>query len=60
MNRHDQICDLFENLKQIEKLKNKDLRILLNKKVRKYCGKLLNKTLINPTITFSYFPKCCL
>ena len=36
MNRHDQICDLFENLKQIEKLKNKDLRILLDKIVRKY------------------------
>ena len=30
------ICDLLENLKQIEKLKNKDMRILLDKIVRKY------------------------
>ena len=27
----DHICDLLENLKQIEKLKNKDIRILLDK-----------------------------
>ena len=27
----DQICDLLENLQQIEKLKNKDIRILLDK-----------------------------
>ena len=26
-----QICDLLENLQQIEKLKNKDIRILLDK-----------------------------
>ena len=32
----DQICDLFENLHQIEKLKNKDMRILLDKIVRKF------------------------
>ena len=32
----DQICDLFESLQQIEKLKNKDIRILLDKIVRKY------------------------
>ena len=34
----DQICDLLENPQQIEKLKNKDIRILLDKKVRKYGG----------------------
>ena len=31
-----QIFDLLENLQQIEKLKNKDMRILLDKIVRKY------------------------
>ena len=35
----DQICDLLETLQQIEKLKNKDIRILLDKIVRKYGGK---------------------
>ena len=39
----DQISDLLENLKQIEKLKNKDIRILLDKIVRKYGGKVVNK-----------------
>ena len=39
----DQICDLLENLQQIEKLKNKDIRILLDKIVRKYGGKVVNK-----------------
>ena len=39
----NQICDLLENLKQIEKLKNKDIRILLDKVVRKYGGKVVNK-----------------
>jgi len=39
----DQISDLLENLQQIEKLKNKDIRILLDKIVRKYGGKVLNK-----------------
>ena len=39
----DQICDLLENLQQIEKLKNKDIRILLDKIARKYGGKVLNK-----------------
>ena len=38
-----QIFDLLESLKQIEKLKNKDMRILLDKVVRKYGGKVLNK-----------------
>ncbi len=38
-----QICDLLENLQQIEKLKNKDIRILLNKIVRKYRAKIVNK-----------------
>ena len=38
-----QICDLLVNLQQIEKLKNKDMRILLDKIVRKYGGKVVNK-----------------
>ncbi len=38
-----QIFDLLENLQQIEKLKNKDIRILLDKIVRKYGGKVVNK-----------------
>ena len=32
----DQIIDLLETLQQLEKLKNKDIRILLDKVVRKY------------------------
>ena len=39
----DQICDLLENLQQLERLKNKDIRILLDKIVRKYGGKVVNK-----------------
>ena len=39
----DQKSDLLENLQQIEKLKNKDIRILLDKIVRKYGGKIVNK-----------------
>jgi len=39
----DQISDLLENLQQIEKLKNKDIRILLDKVVRKYGGKVVSK-----------------
>ena len=39
----DQIFDLLENLQQIQKLKNKDIRILLDKLVRKYGGKVVNK-----------------
>ena len=39
----DQIFDLLENLQQIEKLQNKDIRILLDTVVRKYGGKLVNK-----------------
>ena len=39
----DQIFDLLENLQQIEKLKNKDIRILLDKIVRTYGGKVVNK-----------------
>ena len=39
----DQIYDLLENLQQKEKLKNKDIRILLDKIVRKYGGKVVNK-----------------
>ncbi len=42
-NTQDQICDLLEYLQQIEKLKNKDMRILLDKIVRKYGGKVVNK-----------------
>ena len=39
----DKIFDLLENLQQIEKLKNKDIRILIDKIVRKYGGKVVNK-----------------
>ena len=39
----DQICDLLDNLKQLEKLKNKDMRILLDKIVRKFGVKVVNK-----------------
>ena len=39
----DQISVLLENLQQIEQLKNKDIRILLDKIVRKYGGKVVNK-----------------
>ena len=39
----DQICDLLENLQQLEKLKNKDIRILLDKIVRKYGAKVVNR-----------------
>ena len=39
----DQKCDLLEKLQQIEKLKNKDMRILLDKIVKKYGGKVVNK-----------------
>ena len=39
----DQICDLLENLQQIEKIRNKDIRILLYKVDRKYGGKVVNK-----------------
>ena len=38
----DQIFDLLENLQKIEKLKNKDIRILLDKIVRKYGGNVVN------------------
>ncbi len=41
--RQDQICDLLENLHQLEKLKNNDLRILLDKIVRKNGVKVVNK-----------------
>ena len=39
----NQICELLENLQRVEKLKNKDMRILLDKIVRKYGGKVINK-----------------
>ncbi len=39
----DQKYDLLEYLQQMEKLKNKDIRILLDKIVRKYGGKVVNK-----------------
>ena len=39
----DQISDLLESLQQEEKLKNKDIRILLDKVVRKFGGKVVNK-----------------
>jgi len=45
LNEHQfyQICNLLENLQQIEKLKNKDIRNFLDKIVRKYGGKVVNK-----------------
>ena len=43
MRTHDQISDLLEILQQVEKLKNKDVRILLDKVARKYGGKVVNK-----------------
>tara|TARA_B100000900_G_scaffold386031_1_gene376148 strand:+ start:691 stop:843 length:153 start_codon:yes stop_codon:yes gene_type:complete len=42
-NTQYQIYDLLENLQQIDKLKNKDIRVLLDKIVRKYGGKIVNK-----------------
>jgi len=39
----DQICDLLENLQHIEKLIKKEIRILLEKVVRKFGGKVVNK-----------------
>ena len=39
----DQIPDLLENLQKIEKLKNKNRRILLDKIVRQYGGKVQSK-----------------
>ena len=39
----DQKCDLLESLQKIEKLKKKDMRILLDKIVRKFGGKIANK-----------------
>ena len=39
----DQICDLLENLQQVEKLKNKDMLILLDKIVRRFGVKVVNK-----------------
>tara|TARA_A100001035_G_scaffold216851_1_gene176723 strand:- start:587 stop:739 length:153 start_codon:yes stop_codon:yes gene_type:complete len=42
-NTQDQILDLLEILQQIENLKNKDVRILLDKIARKYGGKVVNK-----------------
>ena len=39
----DQICDILENPQQIEKHKYKEMRILLDKIVRKYGGKVVNK-----------------
>ena len=39
----NQICDLLYNLQIIEKIKNKDIRILRDKIVRKYGGKVVNK-----------------
>ena len=41
--RQDRLCNLLENLQQVEKLKNKDMRILLDKIVRRFGGKVVNK-----------------
>ena len=43
MKKQDKIFDLLGNLQQIERLKNKDMRILLDKIVRKYGGKVVIK-----------------
>ena len=40
---NDQIYDLLEHLQQIEKLKNKDMHILLDKIVKAHGGKVVNK-----------------
>ena len=40
---HYKICDLLEILQQIEKLTNIDIRILLDKIVRRYEGKVVIK-----------------
>ena len=37
------ICDLLKYLQQTEKLKNKYIRILLDKITRPYGGKVVNK-----------------
>ena len=39
----NQILDLLDILQQIENLKNKDVRILLDKIARKFGGKVVNK-----------------
>ena len=39
----NQIFELLENLQQLEKLKNKDIRVLLDKIVRKFGGKVVSK-----------------
>ena len=49
----DQIFNLLENLQQILKIKNKDIRILLDKLVRKYGGKVVNKW--NAYLSLYYF-----
>ena len=38
-----QILDVLKSLQQAEKMKNKDIRILLDKVVRKFGGKVVNK-----------------
>ena len=42
-NTQNQILDLLDILQQIENLKNKDVRILLDKIARKFGGKVVNK-----------------
>ena len=39
----DQICDLLENLQQVKKLKNKDMCFLLDKIVKRFGGRVVNK-----------------
>ena len=55
---HDQICAQLKNLQQIEKLKNKEIRILLDKIVRKYGVKVIKKMkrLLIPLLAFLTFP----
>ena len=38
-----QILDVLKSLQQAEKMKNKDIRLLLDKVVRKFGGKVVNK-----------------
>ena len=49
----DQICDLLEIIQQIEKLKNKDIRIFLIKQLENIEEKqLINETFINSAFYF--------
>ena len=55
----DQICDLLENLQQKAKLKIKIYEFCLIRYLENMEENSKNETLINPTISFAYFTKCC-